>query len=646
MMITNRFAVLALLVAAAGCSGSNGKNGAAGTSMLVSTSAVAAGTDCPAGGVSITTGIDANNNKTLEATEVTATQILCNGGAGTNGHQSLVATTDVPPDATCLLGGTRVDAGLDLNDNGKLEPGEISATQVLCSTQASAFSGLVFTGRTHFAGSLELFAVGADGLGLRKLDGTQDSLKSISNFKVSPDRHWVAFSASQNTGYAIELFVASLIDDRPPVAVSGPLTIGVAGLSNNSYAWAPDSSRLAYLSDTGTGVRELYSVFPDGSGRVKLNGAIVAGGAIASYAWAPDSSRVAYIADANVLTTNELYTVLPNGTGLVRLTSTLALGRVVASLAWAPDSSRIAYLADQTTAAINELYSITPADGVGTSMVKLNNALVATGKVVNYAWAPNSTFVVYRADGGTAGVYELYRVNAAGGGYINLNGALVAGTTVQIPNAYSSSWVSPDSSRVAYLVGPVASSKELYTVAADGSGRVKINPTLVAGGDVYAFVWSPGSTRLVAVADAETNGVFEVYTSPAAGGGWVKVSAAPIAGGQSAGAVPLYMASSLPNAWAPDSSRLAYLADNVTVGVPETYTVAPDGTGGVKVSGALPAGGLTLLPQWAPDGKRLAYFGYLVTAGIADVATVRPDGSGFQIVSANQLGNGVGSFTW
>jgi len=124
------------------------------------------------------------------------------------------------------------------------------------------------------------------------------------------------------------------------------------------------------------------------------------------------------------------------------------------------------------------------------------------------------------------------------------------------------------------------------------------------------------------------------------------VSAAPIAGGQSAGAVPLYMVSSLPNAWAPDSSRLAYLADNVTVGVPETYTVAPDGTGGVKVSGALPAGGLTLLPQWAPDGKRLAYFGYLVTAGIADVATVRPDGSGFQIVSANQLGNGVGSFTW
>ena len=51
---------------------------------------------------------------------------------GADGYNSLVATREIPKgDAECQGGGTALDSGLDTNRNGTLDPGEVTATEIL-----------------------------------------------------------------------------------------------------------------------------------------------------------------------------------------------------------------------------------------------------------------------------------------------------------------------------------------------------------------------------------------------------------------------------------------------------------------------------------------------------------------------------------
>jgi hypothetical protein len=53
------------------------------------------------------------------------------GSNGTNGHNSLISLVGSAP--SCVNGGVVVISGLDLNDNGLLDSGEATASQVLCN---------------------------------------------------------------------------------------------------------------------------------------------------------------------------------------------------------------------------------------------------------------------------------------------------------------------------------------------------------------------------------------------------------------------------------------------------------------------------------------------------------------------------------
>jgi hypothetical protein len=66
-----------------GTIGTNGTNGANGKTVLTKTTKEAAGANCKNGGTKIETGIDANNNGTLDGNEVTTTQTtyVCNAAS-------------------------------------------------------------------------------------------------------------------------------------------------------------------------------------------------------------------------------------------------------------------------------------------------------------------------------------------------------------------------------------------------------------------------------------------------------------------------------------------------------------------------------------------------------------------------------------
>ena len=59
------------------------------------------------------------------------------GPQGPAGENSLVAVSTEPPGANCALGGLRVDTGLDSNNDGALENGEIQHTAYVCAPGAA-----------------------------------------------------------------------------------------------------------------------------------------------------------------------------------------------------------------------------------------------------------------------------------------------------------------------------------------------------------------------------------------------------------------------------------------------------------------------------------------------------------------------------
>lgn len=132
-----------------GATGATGDTGTAGGTTLVKTSAEAAGSNCAEGGTKIEVGVDANENGVLDASEVNAslTTYACNGDTGETGVQTLVKTSAEAAGANCPFGGTKIEVGPDSNNNGVLDSGEEVAnlTTYACNGPAgpsSASAGL------------------------------------------------------------------------------------------------------------------------------------------------------------------------------------------------------------------------------------------------------------------------------------------------------------------------------------------------------------------------------------------------------------------------------------------------------------------------------------------------------------------------
>lgn len=111
----------------------NGAAGSNGLNSLIAVTTEAAGANCTAGGKKIDSGLDDDRDSVLDAGEIDSTSYVCNGVNGSNGLNSLVLVTDEPAGANCTTGGSRIDAGLDDNSNNVLDAGEIDSTSYVCS---------------------------------------------------------------------------------------------------------------------------------------------------------------------------------------------------------------------------------------------------------------------------------------------------------------------------------------------------------------------------------------------------------------------------------------------------------------------------------------------------------------------------------
>jgi protease II len=193
----------------------------------------------------------------------------------------------------------------------------------------------------------------------------------------------------------------------------------------------------------------------------------------------------------------------------------------------APNSQRVAYCADQQTDGVIELYTV--AFNAPAQATKLNPPLVAGGRVnSSYVFSSDSSFLIYTAEQDTAGLDELYRVNIATPGVsTKLNPPLVAGGDVGMFTLRA------DDSRVGYMAAQDNPSVwEIFEVDLATPGTAtKVSAPMQAEG-AFWFEYTEGESHMVYLADqdSDTAELFDVaIATPRVA---TKLNAALVGGGE------------------------------------------------------------------------------------------------------------------
>ena len=126
------------------CDVEDGVDGEVGLKSLINTTDEPAGSNCVNGGFKIEVGIDSNNNNILDFDEIdnSLTRFVCDVEDGVDGEvglKSLINTIDEPAGVNCVNGGTRIEVGIDTNNNNILDIDEIdtSLTRFICNGEVA-----------------------------------------------------------------------------------------------------------------------------------------------------------------------------------------------------------------------------------------------------------------------------------------------------------------------------------------------------------------------------------------------------------------------------------------------------------------------------------------------------------------------------
>jgi len=515
------------------------------------------------------------------------------------------------------------------------------------------FPPAVFIADKTSDGVDELYAAFDDGTNIVKLSNTL--VKPGGNvvaFLVSPDGAYAAYVADQVIDGKFELYAVVVDKTAGDTAkkVSGATMAGSGVLQlaslDYAFAWASDSSRVAYIADQDTADEyELFTTTPDGTDNDQVSGALVADGDVHSFQWEPNSSLIAYAADQDTDDVVELY-VSPadSSVGNVKVSGAAMAGDGIQALAsgqydfdWAPDSSRIAYIADQETATEFELFTSKPD---GTANAPISELPGDDRDVTAFGWAPDSQQIAYTANQFDINAIDLYTAPPDG---IGLRQQISSGIGAN-RQVKTFKWA-PDSSRIAFVADKVFIGLfYLYTTPRNSSTNIIISGSVSDPYDVQAFEWAP-SSAYIAFSVEVSGTTFQLFTTSPTEGPSEQISG------------DLFDADEEDFGWAQDSSKLAYIADQDTPGVFELYASVPNGSVIDVVSGTLVVGGDVQEFKWFPDPDRVpdpdpdpSVLGYLADQNFdtkIELFASLPNGDDNTKLSGTLVSGGdVASFDW
>lgn len=245
-----------------GPQGATGPNGGNGIPSLVNTSVLNYGNDsCFYGGLLIESGLDLNNNGTLEENEVTGQDFVCNGAIGTNGlngnegYSALVEQVQ-PPQYLCSSGfiinfGIDNGYGMGVAGDGMMHADEVVDSLKVCQTPLNygPISDFSLGNTNGLSGSCAEFA----------WSNSHNKIITSGSDSASGCELWISSGVASST--------EQLIDINAGVGDSNPgLYLGF------NQIFAEDQELWLFDANSGSNGRELWVSNLSNSGTYQLTG--------------------------------------------------------------------------------------------------------------------------------------------------------------------------------------------------------------------------------------------------------------------------------------------------------------------------------------------------------------------------------------
>lgn len=252
------------------CAASNGEPGA---NSLIATFEEAPGANCPTGGIRLEHGRDLDDNGLLTTNEFTGTAFICDGptggmGAmGNAGRLSLVDVVDESAGANCAAGGKRINSGIDDDNDGTLDIGEIDGTDYVCngSTGASGRVSLinVAAATSGCADGGQTITHGVDDDGDNVLDpGEVDGTANVCN-GATPTAQLNALDTRVTTLEGRRVHTATIANGVTPMVLRTSGT-WISNVTHPAYGTATVNFAAGTFSSVPTCVANLVT-YPGGS---------------------------------------------------------------------------------------------------------------------------------------------------------------------------------------------------------------------------------------------------------------------------------------------------------------------------------------------------------------------------------------------
>lgn len=313
------------------------------------------------------------------AETATATETAVSIAAVATEEPSATVTATPTPSATVTATAEAPPTTTSTEEVEEAEETEEATLPTLAPIIPRVDTGLIyFSSNLDTQANQELYAVGTDGAGLRRItfsdtDNTDPAL--------SPDGTRLTYVTLTGTNY--ELRVVNAVGGRPSVLVQG-------AEAKSNPTWSPDGQAIVYETLEDSGFSRLWRVGVDGGESLPLtDGTFNA----QSPSWSPDGEFIVYQSDAD----GEigLYIMSSDGKDAQQLSDTLGTDF---NPSWSPLGDLIAFYSDRDGGG---LYTIRP-DGTNVRVV------VPIAEVDSASWlADGSGLVFCTRDSAQAQVYVI-----------------------------------------------------------------------------------------------------------------------------------------------------------------------------------------------------------------------------------------------
>ncbi len=316
-------------------------------------------------------------------------------------------------------------------------------------------------------------------------------------YAFSADSRWLAYVANQDDTDDFDLYIADVSGATPGT----PVRVNPSGelISSPSYvSWSPDGTRLVYMAAGAVGSGGgLWVANVDSTGAAAPTHLGING----YHAWSPVGRKLAvFQTQIHVI---DMAGAVPGAPQLM----SAALTPYWEDVEWSPDGRLLTFkvIGDGSGDQVEKLYVVAPSGpAAGTPQLAKS-----TGWIGGYVWSPDSTMIAFRD--GIASGYALHVVGFSGdtpNPSVPVHGALVANGSVGPGFAWS-----PDSSRVLYLADQDTDEKDELYVSRVACGQLvinwKANQTLAS--DALDAVWSPDGNWIAYTALESSPSNYDVF---------------------------------------------------------------------------------------------------------------------------------------